>query len=127
MQLGLLESDNYVEYTLEEAVVFQMPSSLRLLFATLLAFCSPTNPTLLWEKFEPDLSRDFEWSKGITQFTAEQIKRNVLQDINTSLELMGKSIDSYHLIPEKFQLSHTEKLTKELQSEKIFLSLKKIC
>ncbi|KAL3532519.1 hypothetical protein ACH5RR_006040 [Cinchona calisaya] len=115
MQLGLFESDTYIEDTVEEAAAFQMPSSLRSLFATLLASCSPTNPTLLWEKFEADLSRYFERSRGITQFTAEQIKRNVLQDINTFLELMGKSIDSYHLILEKFQLSHTEKLTKKLQ------------
>ncbi|XP_071908337.1 uncharacterized protein [Coffea arabica] len=60
LHLGLLESDSYIEETLEEAVGFQMPSSLRFLFVTLLLHCAPTNPSLLWEKFEMKLSRDFE-------------------------------------------------------------------
>ncbi|XP_027174556.1 uncharacterized protein LOC113774189 [Coffea eugenioides] len=59
LALGLLQSDAYIEDTLQEAVAFQMPSSLRLLFATLLVYCSPTNPRLLWENFELDLSADY--------------------------------------------------------------------
>ncbi|XP_027088739.1 uncharacterized protein [Coffea arabica] len=60
LALGLLQSDTYIEDTLQEAVTFQMPSSLRLLFATLLVHCSPVNPQLLWEKFHHELSADYQ-------------------------------------------------------------------
>nr|XP_027075846.1 uncharacterized protein LOC113699685 [Coffea arabica] len=63
LALGLLQSDTYIEETLEEAAAFQMPSSLRLLFATLLVYCSPTDPTMLWRKFELDFTRDYERHK----------------------------------------------------------------
>ena len=59
LRLGLLEFDNYIEETLEEAVAFQMPSSLRLLVATLLFYCSPTDSKLLWNRFEKDLLTDY--------------------------------------------------------------------
>ncbi|XP_071932991.1 uncharacterized protein [Coffea arabica] len=51
LALGLLQSDTYLQETLEEAVLFQMPPSLRLLFATILVHCSPTDPRFLWNKF----------------------------------------------------------------------------
>nr|XP_027090265.1 uncharacterized protein LOC113711301 [Coffea arabica] len=60
LALGLLQSDTYIEDTLQEAMTFQMPSSLRLLFATLLVHCSPVNPRLLWEKFRHELSTDYQ-------------------------------------------------------------------
>ncbi|XP_071912262.1 uncharacterized protein [Coffea arabica] len=63
LALGLLQFDTYIEETLEEAAAFQMPSSLRLLFATLLVYCSPTDPTMLWKKFEFDFSRDYQRHK----------------------------------------------------------------
>ena len=80
--LGLLQSDSYIEETLEEAVAFQMPSSLRLLFATLLVYCSPTNPKMLWEKFEPNFSRDYEKHQQYYLCSPDEIRRLVLTDIN---------------------------------------------
>ncbi|XP_027090301.1 uncharacterized protein [Coffea arabica] len=65
LELGLLESDSFIEATLEEAAGFQMPSLLRFLFVTLLLHCAPTNPSLLWEKFEMKLSRDFERAQTV--------------------------------------------------------------
>ncbi|KAL0344192.1 UNVERIFIED_CONTAM: hypothetical protein Sangu_1306600 [Sesamum angustifolium] len=47
--LGLLDSDNSLEEYLEEASQYQMPYSLRRLFSTILMYCSPANPTKLWE------------------------------------------------------------------------------
>lgn len=47
LNLGLLQSDNYIQETLEEATNFQMPPSLRYLFAVLLIFCSPNDPVKL--------------------------------------------------------------------------------
>ncbi|XP_027124045.1 uncharacterized protein LOC113756002 [Coffea eugenioides] len=57
-EMGLLQSDTYIEDALTDTATFQMPSSLRTLFAVLLIYCSPSNPRLLWEKFEGELSQD---------------------------------------------------------------------
>mgnify|MGYP004715732387 CR=1 FL=1 len=46
-QMGLLQSNTYIEDTLDEVIAFQMPSLLKSLFALLLVFCSPSNPNTL--------------------------------------------------------------------------------
>jgi len=57
---GLLQSDDYIEQCLEEASIYQTPYTLRLLFATLLAYWNPNNPRLLWQRFEHNMSEDYE-------------------------------------------------------------------
>ncbi|XP_027174256.1 uncharacterized protein LOC113773851 [Coffea eugenioides] len=103
LALGLLQSDTYIEETLEEAVTFQMPSSLRLLFATLLVYCSPIDPTMLWRKFELDFSRDYERHKQYHAYSPAQIRGLVLADINKSLQQMGTSIAAYQLPLDELQ------------------------
>ncbi|XP_071918919.1 uncharacterized protein [Coffea arabica] len=85
LALELLQSDTYIEETLEKAAAFQMPSSLRLLFATLLVYCSPIDPTMLWKKFELDFSRDYLWHKQSHDHSLAEIRGLVLADINKSL------------------------------------------
>ncbi|XP_027083735.2 uncharacterized protein [Coffea arabica] len=118
LALGLLQSDAYIEDTLREAVAFQMPSSLRLLFATLLVYCSPTNPRLLWDSFELDLSADYHHQQPFHGLSSLEIKRKVLQDINSSLEQMSKSLAEFHFVSNEFTSSYAERLTKEIESEK---------
>ena len=50
---------------MSEAASYQMPSSLRQLFAMLLIYCNPTNPRELWERFESPMSDDFNKSLNI--------------------------------------------------------------
>ena len=83
---GLLEYDNSLEQCLQEASLYQMPYTLRPLFATILVYCKPNNPKMLWNKFEIFLSEDYNkmntvWPNIITK---------TLQSINSTLELMGK-------------------------------------
>ncbi|KAG7980350.1 hypothetical protein I3843_05G178700 [Carya illinoinensis] len=92
---GLLNKDNSLEECLEEACLYQMPNSLRRLFATILVYCNPTNPKELWERFEKEMSADFY----LTNTTAKNIKKMVLQNISFTLESMGKNINMYHLAP----------------------------
>ncbi|XP_071928011.1 uncharacterized protein [Coffea arabica] len=117
LELGLLESDSYIEETLEEAAGFQMPSSLRFLFATLLLHCAPTNPSLLWEKFEMVLSRDFARAQVQTHCSAAEIRRKVLFDINKSLQHMGRHISEYKLVADSITLGCHESMTKEVDGE----------
>ncbi|XP_049385851.1 uncharacterized protein LOC125849952 [Solanum stenotomum] len=56
----LLLCDNNLVECMYEAASYQMPSSLRQLFAMLLIYCNPTNPRELWERFESSMSEDFK-------------------------------------------------------------------
>ncbi|XP_027122061.2 uncharacterized protein [Coffea arabica] len=116
-RMGLLQSDTYIEDTLDEATAFHMPCSLRALFVMLLVFCTPSNPIKLWEKYEADLSSDLERTSSITGCDSNYVRRCVLQDINRSLEQMGKHVRDYHLVPDSFLFTEHERLTKEIESE----------
>ncbi|XP_051134181.1 uncharacterized protein LOC127253573 [Andrographis paniculata] len=50
--LGLLESDIPLVDCLREAALFQMPHAFAQLFATILVFCTPSEPIQLWEMFK---------------------------------------------------------------------------
>ncbi|XP_071939154.1 uncharacterized protein [Coffea arabica] len=58
--MGLLQTDNAAELWLSEAVAYQMPNSLRQLFAAILVYCSPKNPAQLWLQFQDFLSEDIK-------------------------------------------------------------------
>jgi len=57
---GLIEEDNTLDDCLTEASMFQMPSSLRRLFATILVFCEPSNVFALWQKHLDAMSEDYQ-------------------------------------------------------------------
>ena len=56
---GLIEEDNTLDECLTEATLFQMPSSLRRLFATILVFCEPHDVMGLWKKHYDAMSEDY--------------------------------------------------------------------
>ncbi|XP_071916210.1 uncharacterized protein [Coffea arabica] len=95
-----------------------MPSSLRPLFATVLVYCSPTDPKLLWDKFEQQLCSDYQRSQELYHYSSTEIRSKVLKDISKLLEQMGKNIDDYHLVPDTFRSAYHEQLTKEIDSER---------
>nr|XP_027121996.1 uncharacterized protein LOC113738929 [Coffea arabica] len=117
-EMGLLQSDTYIEDALTDAATFQMPSSLRTLFAVLLIYCSPSNPRLLWERFEGELSQDLRRNSHLTDHDSTQIRIRTFQDINRILEQIRKNVNDYHLVPEGFSLVCDERLTKEIESER---------
>ncbi|XP_071926211.1 uncharacterized protein [Coffea arabica] len=117
-RMGLLQSDAYIEDTLAEASAFHMPWSLRALFSMLLVFCTPSNPISLWEKYERDLSSDFERNGIANGHDPSYIRRCVLQDINRSLEQMGRRIGDYHLVPDDDLFTDHERFAKEIESER---------
>ncbi|KAL3813122.1 hypothetical protein ACJIZ3_014390 [Penstemon smallii] len=56
---GLLQSDDYMDACLNEAASFEMPYSLRVLFAMLLVYGIVADPQILWDKYYPFMSEDF--------------------------------------------------------------------
>ncbi|ONM00077.1 hypothetical protein ZEAMMB73_Zm00001d030046 [Zea mays] len=79
---GLLESDNTLDDCLTERALFQMPSSLRRLFATIL-------------KHKDSMSEDYQ-HKSQNKTHVEQM---VLIDIRNMLQSMGKDIKTFPLPP----------------------------
>lgn len=56
---GLIEWDNTLDDSLTESTLYEMPSSLRRLFATILVFCEPSDVRGLWEKHFNAMSEDY--------------------------------------------------------------------
>ncbi|XP_062075122.1 uncharacterized protein LOC133779145 [Humulus lupulus] len=110
---GLLQRDSSLEDCLHEASLYQMPSSLRRLFTTILVYCNPTNPRDLWERFEEDMSIDFKSSEDSTS-TA---RYHVLRSISSTIESMGKNINSYHLLDEDISFDGNEFQSREIDDE----------
>jgi hypothetical protein len=79
MARNLLMDDDEWERCLEEAVAFQMPCQLRQLFAVICAFCEPTGPAALWERFKDYFCEDFARDNDAAE--AEQMALNAVQAV----------------------------------------------
>ncbi|XP_042941189.1 uncharacterized protein LOC122275912 [Carya illinoinensis] len=110
---GLLQRDNSIEECLQEASLYQTPSNLRRLFATILVYCNPANPRYLWELFEQDMSADFQ----TTKHSLLNVRMQVLYSISTTLESMGKDINSFQLLDQNIHFDEDEFLSREIDDE----------
>ncbi|XP_062217825.1 uncharacterized protein LOC133918083 [Phragmites australis] len=90
---GLIEADNTLDECLMEAELFQMPPSLRRLFATILVFCEPSDVRGLWNKHREAMSEDYRRINPCTL----AVQQMVLIDIRNMLQSMGKDIRSFPL------------------------------
>ena len=90
---GLIEADNSIDDCLNEAEVFQMPSALRRLFATILVYCEPSDVRGLWDRHLEAMSDDFRRSQGCPRV----VEQMVLLDIRDMLQSMGKDITLFPL------------------------------
>ena len=61
--MGLLEEDAEWEIALEEVTASGSSHQIRAIFAVLLQFCQPTDPSRLYEKFKDEMSEDFVYAK----------------------------------------------------------------
>jgi ATP-dependent DNA helicase PIF1 len=84
---GLIEEDNTLDECLTEATLFQMPSSLRRLFATILVFCEPHDVMGLWIKHYDAMSEDYSRNNP----SPDLVQQMVLIDIRNMLQSMGRT------------------------------------
>ncbi|ONL92436.1 hypothetical protein ZEAMMB73_Zm00001d027245, partial [Zea mays] len=92
---GLLESDNTLDECLTERALFQMPSALRRLFATILVYCEPSDVAVLWQKHKDSMSEDYQHRSQ----NKTHVEQMVLIDIRNMLQSMGKDINTFPLPP----------------------------
>ncbi|UYV71984.1 hypothetical protein LAZ67_9001443, partial [Cordylochernes scorpioides] len=56
--LGLLENDNHLVVTMDEAVICQAPTRVRQLFTILISTCTISNPQQLWITYRDEMASD---------------------------------------------------------------------
>ncbi|ONM40046.1 hypothetical protein ZEAMMB73_Zm00001d044149 [Zea mays] len=92
---GLLESDNTLDECLTERALFQIPSALCRLFATILVYCEPSDVVVLWQKHLDSMSEDYQHRNPCKT----HVEQMVLIDIRNMLQSMGKDIKTFPLPP----------------------------
>ncbi|XP_070002689.1 uncharacterized protein LOC142165930 [Nicotiana tabacum] len=115
---GMLQCDNSLIECMLEATSYQMPHSLRGLFATLLVYCNPVNPRELWEQFEEPMSEDH---KLLANIGRNEIRLQVLNHINDILHSMDADINDYKIVQETIRPSTTAKEAKEVHFERTII------
>uniref|UniRef100_A0A8I7BDK0 ATP-dependent DNA helicase n=1 Tax=Hordeum vulgare subsp. vulgare TaxID=112509 RepID=A0A8I7BDK0_HORVV len=110
---GLIEADSTLDDCMTEAGLFQMPSSLRRLFATILVFCEPSDVRSLWNKHLEAMSEDYSRNCKC-KHTIEQM---VLKNIRDMLHSMGKDIKSFSLPKIDQQHETTDDIPREIMEE----------
>jgi ATP-dependent DNA helicase PIF1 len=90
---GLLESDNTLDECLTERALFQMPSALRRLFATIPVYYEPSDVAILWQKHLDSMSEDYQHMSQCKT----HVEQTVLIDIRNMLHSTGKDIKTFHL------------------------------
>ena len=83
---GLLHDDAEYEKCMFEAVTFQMPNQLRILFSIIILFCNPTNPLHLWNLFKTYMAEDFT-----QRMSAEAAESMTFFVIDEKLREQGRS------------------------------------
>ncbi|KAF5349437.1 hypothetical protein D9758_014620 [Tetrapyrgos nigripes] len=98
---GLLENDGEWRRCLAEACEIQTGSQLRQLFATLLQFCSPSQPELLWMEFRDNLCERLHQSltRMGHQNPSEEVHDYGLYLLNNTLMQTGHTLLDYPNMP----------------------------
>ena len=99
--LGLLQDDREWEEVLSEGAGTKMCSALRELFVIILMFCSPSNPSELFNKFWVDWTDDFKRNAERKEIilNEQQLKTLVTLDIQQRLQSWNRGLQTFR-IPE---------------------------
>jgi len=92
-RMNLLEDDNEWDKALEEARDFQMPHSLRELFAYVCLYGQPSNANALYERYKVDFIEDYIKQK----YTLEEAECLALEDIAEILATARKALTDFSL------------------------------
>ncbi|KAI3745280.1 hypothetical protein L1987_58391 [Smallanthus sonchifolius] len=87
LEIGLLENDDSLSQCLTEASLFQFPSALRRLFATIMIFCEPGDVRKLWNDHFESLSEDHRLQcQSVEQDEASMAKRLSIEVVDRTLQ-----------------------------------------
>ena len=100
---GLLEDDGEWEICLQDAAEIQTGSQLRHLFTTLLLFCTPTQPNMLWINFRDKICDDLRhklYELGRTNTTQNDVYDFGLHLIDNILHDSGHALSDFPSMPQ---------------------------
>ncbi len=80
---------------MREACINQDAKRLRNLFVTLLLFCSPLNPEMLWERYRNDMSHDTRHRHIMNGGTAKDAYNDTLLLLEAKLALTNKGLHDF--------------------------------
>jgi hypothetical protein len=103
LKRGLLEDDGEWEICLQDAADIQTGSQLRRLFTTLLLFCTPTQPNVLWFKFRDKICDDLRhklYDLGRTNVNQSDIYDFGLHLIDEILHDSGHALSDFPSMPQ---------------------------
>ncbi|GAA0161914.1 hypothetical protein LIER_18121 [Lithospermum erythrorhizon] len=93
---GLLQNDDDIDKTLEEASVHRMSSELRRLFATLLHYCKPSNPEKLFTSYYEYMAEDFKRTQSKLNLSDDEILHKY---VTSKFEQFTREITAERNIP----------------------------
>lgn len=93
---GLIRNDTECYDCIREASIFKFPKALRDLFVTVLLYCNPLKPELLWDEFKNELTYDYR------QIFIDDDMRNKkgLIELEKLLYQHGKSLNDFPTMPQ---------------------------
>lgn len=103
LRRGLLENDGEWELCLRDAAEVQTGSQLRHLFTTLLIFCAPAQPNILWIKFRHNICDDLRHQLhqlGRTTVAENEIYDFGLHLIDNILHDSGHALSDFPSMPQ---------------------------
>ncbi|XP_022883840.1 uncharacterized protein LOC111400679 [Olea europaea var. sylvestris] len=112
---GLLSGDNHCEECISEDILYEMPTALRRLFATLLTLCNTNHPKLLWDKFKVYMIDDYVYQN----ISVEVAELRALEDISSILKSLGKNVNNYAMVSFNVNIDEIEKLRRMVEDETI--------
>jgi hypothetical protein len=118
---GLLEDDGEWELCLQDAAEIQTGSQLRHLFTTLLLFCTPTQPNLLWITFRHKICDDLRHKLhelGRTTVSQEDIYDFGLHLIDDILRDCGRTLSDFPSMPQS-QINWSDTIHNRLISQQM--------
>ena len=121
LKRGLLEDDGEWEMCLQDAADIQTGSQLRHLFTTLLLFCTPTQPNILWFNFRDKICDDLRHKLhdlGRTNINENDIYDYGLHLIDNILHDSGHALSDFPCMPQS-QLNWSDTIHNRLISQQM--------
>ncbi|XP_074293299.1 uncharacterized protein LOC141620283 [Silene latifolia] len=107
----ILKEDNAAGKCMDKAVQVEMQNALRRLFATILNFGCPNNPTEFWDQYYDALSEDF---RQRFPNEPEKIFQSTAAQVEEFLEGMGKSFAHFNLAHLHVTQEPTMQITRDI-------------
>ena len=121
LRRGLLEDDGEWEICLRDAAEIQTGSQLRHLFTTLLLFCTPTQPGMLWITFRDKICDDLRHKLcqlGRTAITHDHVYDFGLHLIDSILQDSGHALSDFPTMPQS-QMNWSDAIQNRLISQQL--------